>query len=256
MSTALPDPAFAVDGQIAITQAKAMAGGVTPGDAPGFPVTITQPGSYVLSGNLTVPDALTDAIVIGASHVTIDLNGFAILGPVDCSGGLDPCAGAPVGGARGGGGIITSGTQFNITVRNGTIQGMGRDGVALLGDSHMVEDMHLRSNAGAGVDIRASADLGGSIVRNCSAQRNGNRGIYLTIGSVTHSVASVNAEEGIRVDSGRMSDNVSNRNRYGIGGDAAYNGNTFKDNVFNITGLGVNLGQNSCNNAPCPGAQF
>ncbi len=50
MSAALPGTAFAVDGQIAITQARAMAGGVTPGDAPGFPVTITQPGSYVLSG--------------------------------------------------------------------------------------------------------------------------------------------------------------------------------------------------------------
>ena len=85
-------PALAVDGQVAITQARAMAGGVTPGDAPGFPVSINLPGSYVLSSGLTVPDANTNAIVINADHVTVDLNGFAILGPTDCSGGLDPCA--------------------------------------------------------------------------------------------------------------------------------------------------------------------
>jgi hypothetical protein len=122
-----------VDGQIAITQARAMAGGVTPGDAPGFPVTISQPGSYVLSGILTVPNAGTDGIVIAASHVTIDLNGFAILGPTDCSGGLSPCAGAGTGH-----GITTPTDQFNITIRNGTIQGMGFAGIDIRGDSHLV----------------------------------------------------------------------------------------------------------------------
>ncbi|NWG73776.1 MAG: hypothetical protein HXY24_04090 [Rubrivivax sp.] len=45
-------PAHAVDGEILITQAKALAGNVTPGDAPGFPVTISQPGKYKLAGHL------------------------------------------------------------------------------------------------------------------------------------------------------------------------------------------------------------
>src|SRR5437016_7141953 len=83
-------PTWAIDGVILIDQNKAMAGNVTPGDTPGFPVTITLPGSYRLAGNLTVPDANTSGIVIAADHVTIDLNGFAILGPVDCSAGF-PC---------------------------------------------------------------------------------------------------------------------------------------------------------------------
>ena len=116
--------ALAVDGQIAITQARAMAGGVTPGDAPGFPVSINLPGSYVLSSGLTVPDANTSAIVINADHVTVDLNGFAILGPTDCSGDLDPCANEGSGY-----GVWTPAVRFNITVRGGTIQGMGAVGI-------------------------------------------------------------------------------------------------------------------------------
>ena len=114
-----------------------MAGGVTPGDAPGFPVSINQPGSYVLSSGLTVPDANTTAIEINADHVTVDLNGFAILGPTDCSGGTNPCANAGVGS-----GIHAPAVRFNITVRNGTIQGMGFNGVQLFGDSHLVEYLH------------------------------------------------------------------------------------------------------------------
>src|SRR5947199_9680744 len=79
-------PAYAVDGVVLINQSAALAGNVTPGDTPGFPVTISVPGSYKLSGNLTVPDANTDAIVIASSDVTFDLNGFSIIGPVVCSG--------------------------------------------------------------------------------------------------------------------------------------------------------------------------
>src|SRR5512139_1391685 len=79
--------AAAVDGLILIDQNKALAGNVTPGDAPGFPVSITRSGSYRLSSDLTVPDADTTAIDVTttASDVTIDLNGFSIVGPVVCT---------------------------------------------------------------------------------------------------------------------------------------------------------------------------
>src|SRR5690348_7192989 len=82
---ALPYAASAADGVILIDQAAALAGSVTPGDAPGFPVTLSQPGSYRLSGNLTVPDADTTAIQITADSVTLDLNGFTIAGPGGCT---------------------------------------------------------------------------------------------------------------------------------------------------------------------------
>ena len=52
--TALSPCLPAVDGLILIDQKAGMAGKVTPQDAPGFPVTITQSGSYRLTGNLEV----------------------------------------------------------------------------------------------------------------------------------------------------------------------------------------------------------
>jgi len=62
--------AFAADGQILINQSAAIAAG-------GFPYTITQPGSYKLSGNLTAP-LNTAAILVYASNVSIELNGFTV----------------------------------------------------------------------------------------------------------------------------------------------------------------------------------
>ena len=68
----------AADGVIEINQAIVEANG-------GFPYVISEPGSYKLSGNLTVPDENTTAIEVGAHGVTVDLNGFAIIGPVQCT---------------------------------------------------------------------------------------------------------------------------------------------------------------------------
>ena len=62
--------ASAADGQILINQATVTAAG-------GFPYAISQEGSYKLSGNLVNP-AFTNGIVIAASNVTLDLNGFTI----------------------------------------------------------------------------------------------------------------------------------------------------------------------------------
>src|SRR5689334_20252335 len=64
---------------VIITQAKANAGGVTTGDAPGFPVTLSQPGAYRLDSNLTVP-ANKNGIVVTSHYVDIDMNGFVLLG--------------------------------------------------------------------------------------------------------------------------------------------------------------------------------
>ena len=40
---------YAVDGVVLIDQNHALAGNITPGDGPGFPVTLSQPGSYRLT---------------------------------------------------------------------------------------------------------------------------------------------------------------------------------------------------------------
>jgi hypothetical protein len=74
MLAAIPSSLYGVDGVVLIDQSHALAGGITPDDAPGFPVTISQPGSYRLSGNLTVPNSNT-AIQITADSVILDMNG-------------------------------------------------------------------------------------------------------------------------------------------------------------------------------------
>ena len=147
--------AAAVDGVILIDQNKALAGNVTPGDAPGFPVTITQPGSYRLSGNLFVPDEFTTGIVISAPEVTIDLNGFGIFGPGRPSGDTD----------RVGLGITNPGNPLaNIAIRNGTIAGMGGSGIFLNGEGSVVIDVRSHNNAGIGIHVGNGVSLRGNSV--------------------------------------------------------------------------------------------
>lgn len=131
---ALSLPAFAVDGVIEINHARALAGGVTPGDTPGYPVTLSQSGSYRLTGNLILPDENTTGISSAAGRVSLDLNGFAITGPNSCSysGGITCTAiGTGVG-------VLLYGDHN--AVRNGIISGTGSDAV-VVGSFAMVENL-------------------------------------------------------------------------------------------------------------------
>jgi hypothetical protein len=118
-------------GRIEINQARAVAGGVTPGDEPGFPVSITLPGSYVLTSDLNLSAApspqFTSAIVFGSSFVTLDLNGFAIRSANQCDGSRNGCfwiTGSPA--------IDTNGQPLlGIVVRNGRVSGSGGSGLDL-----------------------------------------------------------------------------------------------------------------------------
>jgi hypothetical protein len=100
---------YGVDGVVLIDQNRALAGNVTPGDTPGFPVTISQPGSYRLSGNLSVPSGQS-AFQLATQNVSLDLNGFNITTPVQQPGG-------------GGIAIVTNVSAAGIAIRNGTIEG-------------------------------------------------------------------------------------------------------------------------------------
>ncbi|HXZ81013.1 MAG TPA: hypothetical protein VEG30_13875 [Terriglobales bacterium] len=95
--------AFAVDGVILINNATVLAAG-------GYPYTISQPGSYKLSGNLVAP-LNKDTIFINADNVTLDLAGFN----VQCS--VQPQSGT-INAVR----CITGpGGLHNVSVRNGTV---------------------------------------------------------------------------------------------------------------------------------------
>ncbi len=84
----------------------------TPGDSSNQFI-ISNPGSYYLTGNIA-GESGKNGISIQASNVTIDLNGFALIGG---SGTID--------------GIVAPAPQTNIRVHNGSAQSWGGSGFNL-----------------------------------------------------------------------------------------------------------------------------
>lgn len=178
---------FAVDGVVLIDQARVLAGNVTPGDAPGFPLTISVRGSYRLSGNLTLSDASTTAIQVTAQDVTIDLNGFSIIGPVACTGGSfnEP----PLSCSGTGAGMGISGGN-SVTVTNGIVRGMGNHGI-LVSENCRIEKVHLIGNGGNGL-----TSLNGCVLTENNAMRNGKNGFFGQSGTFLGNTAFANGESG------------------------------------------------------------
>jgi len=259
----VPAYLYAVDGQTLINQATVNAAG-------GFPYVISQAGSYKLSGNLIVSDNTKDAIVIAHDFVTLDFGGFSIIGPVDCSSGT--CVGTPQGQFSSAG-VVTihafdqGSPFFNITIRNGTIQGMGY-GIHLVGDSNLVEYMNVRSNSAPAISL-FRADAGGSLqrVQYCNVNLN-EEGILIDGGQVISNNVSSNRGEGIGIagDAAIVNQNVVVGNLEGgltavdLNGHPhnntiSYGGNTFKNNVQGDVASSpgnVNTGHNVCGTALCP----
>jgi hypothetical protein len=246
--------AGAVDNVKLIDQARALAGGVTPGDAPGFPVTISQPGSYQLSSNLTVPPD-TDGIFITANNVTLNLNGFSIIG----SGGLQ---GSGVGA-----------TDGPVVVHNGAVRNMPAYGLDLSAAlAARVDKVTAQANGFTGILVGIAG-----IVTDSSAVANGLTGISgFTSSVIRGNTASNNGTIGISGENSTITDNSSGFNGlHGIRahGASTVNGNTARNNGGNglnffgsISGYmhnvlllnsggdvsgGVSLGQNLCSGVVC-----
>jgi hypothetical protein len=160
--------ALAADGVVEINQQKALAGGVGPGDEPGFPVTLSEPGKYRLTADLSVPrDA--NGIEIAADGLTLDLGGFTL------SGGEPP--------------LISGAGRSRVTVQNGVLRSPGCCGgiklgpqarlwavdverptdAASLGPWSLVTDSHLDGGDGIGLVmtegvVRASTIEGLSVL--------------------------------------------------------------------------------------------
>lgn len=199
--------AHAVDGVIEINPASALVGGVTPGDAPGFPVTIGEGGSYRLTGSLSLAGGPpnTSAIVVTTTNgVVLDLNGFSLVGPSLCS---------PLGCAPGGTSIGVDATAVpSVTVRNGVVRGFPGAGISL-GTRARVDSVSAFNNGSVGIHV---ADQG--IVRACIAASNAGHGIQ-TGASVTvdGNTADDNGQNGIQTGlASVVSHNVTAGNTIGI----------------------------------------
>jgi hypothetical protein len=156
-----PGASLASDGVIEINQARLAAGGVTTGDTPGAPVTLSTPGSYRLTSDLRSGTRATSVILITSERVTLDLNGFSVgpcLGvtfPAICFPGTEPAIGVDQ-------------DYIDLTVRNGSVIGSGGDGLYLrLSPGSVVEGVRARGNANSGMEIGP-----GSLVRNVVSEDN------------------------------------------------------------------------------------
>jgi hypothetical protein len=241
LAGAAAQPAVAADGVIELNAARMAAGGATPGDTPGPPLTLSQPGSYVLTSDLFVTGTNETAVEITASFVALDLNGFS----VRCLFLFTPCK----DNGSGDGILVTS---PDVTIRNGFVRDMARHGIRAVGTRVVVENVHAIENGGSGIalssqsrirgcvasgsDIGLSVDSGG-IIADSSARNSTNIGIATQDGSlVTGSTATFNAF-GISVNSSTVENSTAFGNGVGIQGidDSLIRHNTVVDN----TGIGI-----------------
>ena len=141
-----------------------------------LPYTITNPGSYYLTANLTGISG-SDGIIIKTNDVTLDLKGFTLRGVPGSDNGINVLS--PV---------------RNIAIRNGVLEAWGTDGVnayngyggvleglrvsncsalgIYAGDNWTVETCFASGNTGQGIYVANN-----STIRDCTVKNNGNAGI-------------------------------------------------------------------------------
>ena len=179
--------------EVTLNQTKAISGNITPGDTPGFPITITRPGRYVLTSNLNPTPASPFGIEVKAYDVTIDFNGFIL------HGGFQQAMGVGIHG----------GSVNTVKIMNGLIAGFG---TALFGrDSWVVENMRISAN-GFGIYLfdfarvqRNTVTLnsvgirckGGCLIEGSVISKNGT-GVEIETGNVLGNAITSNAGFGIK----------------------------------------------------------
>ena len=142
-----------------------------------LPFTIAAPGSYYLTGNLTGVSGQV-GINITSSFVTIDLNGFSLIG---------------VGGSIDGIRAMVVGTK-HIVIRNGVIRNWGQGGITADNAAQVhARDLQLDANGGGGLLVGPR-----SIVRDTTSTGNTGHGIAAGTGStIIGCTASNNTQWGI-----------------------------------------------------------
>jgi hypothetical protein len=201
---------------------------------------ITQSGSYYLTEDIVSTAAGETGILISADNVTLDLNGFTLIG---ADGG-------------GGAGIAVNGTHINLAIRNGTIRDWGGDGIDLDKSANVqIEGLRISNNNGAGL-------RGGSAARvtGCNAYANAGDGFVVgNESSVIGNLSQFNARSGIHV-AGRnnyIDGNHCGNNNIGI--EVVGNANLIVRNVVrpnNTADFSVAAGNDYGQIIANPGANF
>jgi parallel beta-helix repeat protein len=163
-----------------------------------LPYTISMPGSYYLTGNLQGVSG-SDGIKVTADNVSIDLNGFALVGVTGALTGINAGSASPY--------------PNNLTVRGGTIRDWANGIEAPNSLNLLFQDLVVAANTTYGID-------GGSGMISHVLARGNSYGITLrdpTGGTVKDCVAIDNSSIGIFVYYNTLVvDNQAFRNNDGI----------------------------------------
>lgn len=214
--------------QATIDQGKAQAGNVTPGDAPAFPVTLSVPGSYKLTGNLVVPSGVS-GIEISADGVTLDLNGFTISSSGFCTRDISTY-GVSCSAEHGLYGILVTRSLVTTVIRNGTVQGFA---AGVLVDRGIVESLVVKHNAEG---LLFGGLYAASRATGIVAELNGT-GVYMSSGMIERSVATANTTGffGSSVNNVAVVESQAAFNADGIR-SAAVRGNRANNNKIDLNG--------------------
>lgn len=217
-----------VEPRIAINFLNTPAGG-------GAQYRITEPGSYYLTSNLQVAniqhgiqiDLNTDGLV------TIDLNGFSIIGREDTLNGID----------------VDAPFTPRVVIRNGFVTMFGGNGIDMTGtENATIENVQSTRNGGKGFIIDAGS------LADCKAQYNSTGGFKVGDGASLTACEAVTTGLGIEAGTEcRLVDcTVKGSNTHGI--RAANNAVLTRCIAMNNTGTGiyVDLG---CTVRDCVGAE-
>ena len=156
----------AVDGVIEINQTCATQLGCFSGDNSGFPIFINGNAgrSYRLTSDLLIPNKNVSVIHLRSNNITIDFNGFSII--------RESCSNSECSVIVGIGSAIIeadNGEYSNVTIKNGSIIGMGGVGINLSRvNSVTVENMRIGYNGGIGILIQKNGNIKNSTVFNNS----------------------------------------------------------------------------------------
>ena len=235
-----PLVASASPGALEINQ-DCIAVGCFAGDTPGYPVTITQPGSYVFTSDVATPPNTTQPVIdVEASPVDIDLNYHTIDGGGSCTGTpVTSCT-----GFSGGRGLAFSnnGNPGVFHVHDGTVRGFGGSGISMFdsGDGTLLERLTVTQNQ-YGAGIITTSDLTTTRIRDSQFVRNLQVGLFVSNGQnrllIENCSVVGNSADGIQVGTGSVV--VGNRissngglglHAYGASATCAMGQNVFSGN--------------------------
>jgi hypothetical protein len=201
--------------QVAIDTTAVAAGGITSGDTPGYPATISQTGSYKLTSSLPVLGTTLDAIDITASDVTLDLNGFSVSSGKICNWAStgSSCLGSNTGQ------ILINISGSRVTVKNGNVRGSNGDGIDITGDQVVLDGINVSNTGWRGIYSVVSHVP--PTITNSSVTLSGNVGLIsnslgIVGGAVRNSTFS-NNYGGMELDQGLIENVIAGYNiMYGI----------------------------------------